>query len=127
MTDSCPFDKLGQPVFVGSIIAYGHALGRCAGLRIGRVLDLTQKARFDWLGPRDQPSPLQWQATVIGVDDDRDSRPPSLLDRTGTLFFPNRWIVLSDEQVPAAYRDLLAGFVWPRPKALTKRRRGSTI
>lgn len=122
-----PVDKLGQPVVVGSIIAYGHALGRCAGLRIGRVLDLTQKTRFDWLGPRDQPQPLQWQATVIGVDDDWARVAPKLNEKTGTLFFPERWIVLLDQQVPAAYRDLLAGFEWPRKKPLTRARRGSKL
>lgn len=113
MTDSCPFDKLGQPVEVGSIIAYGHALGRCAGLRVGRVLEL--------FPPPPDPKPYSWghagwKAKVIGVDDDWSGRPPSLLDRTGTLMFPDRWIVLADEQVPAAYRNLLASYVPPEPK-----------
>lgn len=122
--ETCPFDKLGQPVFVGSIIAYGHALGRCAGLRIGRVLELVP--------PPADPKPYSWghagwKAKVIGVDDDWAGRPPALNDNPGTLMFPDRWIVLSDEQVPAAYRDLLAGFQWPRPARFTRKRRESTI
>jgi hypothetical protein len=124
MTDSCPFDKLGQPVFVGSIIAYGHALGRCAALRIGRVLELGRSKPPMWT-PNAEPG---WKATVIGIDDDWPSgRPVALNTKTGTLFFPERWIVLSDEQVPAAYRDLLAGFQWPRPASFTRKRRASTI
>lgn len=35
-------DKLGHPITEGCLIAYGHALGRCAGLRIGKVLKIEE-------------------------------------------------------------------------------------
>lgn len=94
------FDKLGQEIVVGSYIAYGHALGRCAGLRVGRVDRIVQKDdtyRMGW----------QWAITVTHVDDDWSHTPPTLGNRRGTLMFPNRMIVLAPELVPATYRALL--------------------
>jgi hypothetical protein len=107
-----PKDKLGQPVNVGDIIAYGHALGRCAGLRIGRILRLQE------------PDPnasrwavrANWRATVIGIDDDWEQNAPKLNTRTGTLMFPNRWLVLRAADLPRTHFDLLESFVWKGAK-----------
>lgn len=97
-------DKLGQPINVGDFIAYGHALGRCAGLRIGKVLKVQclPRPEFRNWGPE-----AEWKITVWGVADDWQSDPPTLCKTKGILGFPNRIVVLQREQVPAAYRDLL--------------------
>ena len=33
-------DKCGKVLTSGDFIVYGHALGRCAGLRYGKVIDV---------------------------------------------------------------------------------------
>ncbi len=71
-------DKLGQEILKGDFIVYGHNLGRCAGLRIGKVLKIDEKGRI----------------TVRGIDDDWKHRPPQLCSRAGVLLYPNRVIVL---------------------------------
>lgn len=101
-------DKIGQIVVVGAVIAYGHALGRCAGLRVGKVLSLDQ-TEPGYMRP--EPS---WKATVIGVEDDWSRQAPQLCAKTGTLFFPNRWLVLDLNKLPESYRTLLDGFVWAK-------------
>lgn len=84
-------DKLGLGIQVGDIIAYGHALGRCAGLRIGKVLKVKDNGHL----------------TVWGVDDDGNSRVLRLCTKPGTLQFGERIIVLRRSQVPEAYLSLL--------------------
>ncbi len=111
---NAPKDKIGQPVIVGAFIAYGHALGRCAGLRIGRVLALAETPP-GYMRP--DPS---WKATVIGIEDDWSSRPPELCTKTGTLFFPDRWLVLDPRTLPDAYHKLFLTFVWPPAKKARK-------
>lgn len=101
-------DKVGQEIRVGSIIAYGHALGRCAGIRIGRVLKITQKPAPAYLG-----GDLLWRITVIGVDDDWEHKVPQLNTRVGTLQFPSRIVVLLPCQVPNMHRALLEGYECP--------------
>jgi hypothetical protein len=118
-----PLDKLGTPVEIGSIIVYGHALGRCAALRVGRVLELNQVPRPYWYGTG--PAPATWHATVIGIADEWNGRPAALNEKVGTLQFPDRWVVLTPAQVPVVYRELLASFVWPREKKVARpRKRG---
>lgn len=94
-------DKLGKPITPGSYIAYGHALGRCAGLRIGMVLEIKRKKEPEYLH-----SYSTVRITVIGIDDDWDHEPPKLNGRIGTLMFPNRTIVLSPKSLPPEYRKL---------------------
>lgn len=94
-----PIDKLGQDILVGSYIAYGHLLDRSAGLRIGKVLDITWKKRWS----NDKLSP---HYTVWGVDEGWDGKLELCLKK-GTLQFSDRIIVLPDDKLPKAYRDLL--------------------
>jgi hypothetical protein len=89
-------DKAGTEITVGCFIAYGHALGRCAGLRIGRVEALNIKFKKD-----------EWDnstVTVLGVDDDWESNKIKLLEKRSTLYFPERMIVLS--RIPNEYLEL---------------------
>jgi hypothetical protein len=94
-------DKLGRAFRAGDFIAYGHALGRCAGLRIGKVLAIRQAPTETW---RDVPL-LGWRITVVGVSDDWDDKPLELCKK-GTLQFPNRCLKLDPTDVPKAYLDL---------------------
>lgn len=93
-------DKLGQEIVEGDIIAYGHALGRCAGLRIGKVLAIkptNPDAMFSG----------NCRITVIGVDDDWAHNELALCRKKGTLMFSERIIVLPRARVPGKYRVLL--------------------
>ena len=109
-------DKLGQDIRVGSYIAYGHALGRCAAIKVGRVLKLTSKP-VDTLSCSSSPHRL----TVVGIDDDLiwagpDKYPPKL-SKIGTLLYPDRVLVLSPSIIPPEYKALLDAFEWTeKPK-----------
>lgn len=93
-------DKLGRDFGPGDFIAYGHALGRCAGLRIGKVLDIKQAIPKAY-GYTDS----NWRITVVGVDDDWGSRPVELCKK-GTLMFPSRILKLDPADVPDTIRNL---------------------
>ncbi len=82
-------DKIGQEIKVGDLIAYGHALGRCAGLRIGKVLEA---------GPK---------LVVWGVDDDWSREKPRLLSKKSRLFYPDRCVVLDWGNCKESIRALL--------------------
>lgn len=95
-------DKLGQPITVGCFIAYGHALGRCAGLRIGKVLSLKEAS------PEAKPFRPDSRITIIGIAD--DFQDPELLSKASTLMFPDRVVVLPDQAIPPQYLDLLNSY-----------------
>lgn len=97
-----PTDKVGNEIKIGSFIVYGHALGRCAGLRIGKVLDIKEH-ESQW---KDE----KFRFTVRGIEDGWSHCKPKLCMKNGTLQFTSRIIVLEDEQVPGSYRDMLAEF-----------------
>ncbi len=93
-------DKAGQKVVRGDYIVYGHNLGRCAGLRFGKVLDI-YLARRTWGRVEDS-----WRIVIRGVDDDWGSREPQLLAKKSFLQFPDR-IMKVNELFPEKYRKLL--------------------
>lgn len=121
----CLKDKLGQDIKVGSYIVYGHALGRCASIKIGRVLKLTSKP-LDPLTYSSSPHRL----TVVGIDDDlvwadreaEIAKYPPKLSKLGTLLYPDRTVVLKDTVIPAAYKVLLDSFTWPDKSKRTRTR-----
>lgn len=94
-------DKAGVYIFKGDLIVYGHNLGRCAGLRYGKVLDIIVK-RADWRCETDTV-----KLKVRGVDDDWDSREAELLSRVSYLQFNGRVLRVSREQVPGHIVNLL--------------------
>ncbi len=102
MTDEQPKDKLGRTIARGDFIVYGHALGRSAGLRIGRVLEVS-KAKPD----RFYCTHSEWRIRVQGVDDDWAPNGEPTLCRPGTLQYPDRAIRLRVEDVPAALFAML--------------------
>jgi hypothetical protein len=95
-------DKLGVPITPGVFIAYGHALGRCAGLRIGKVLAV--KEREKTYGNDNGVS-----ITVWGVDDEWEGLydSVSLCKSKGTLMFPSRIVVIPRKGIPKEYLALL--------------------
>lgn len=98
MTDGKPcLDKIGRYLNVGDYIAYGHAMGRCAGIRIGKILNINSKP-----GVRD----TSWSICVIGIDDDWSMWEPCLSHKA-TLQFPTRIIRLDRTDVPETYLNLL--------------------
>lgn len=97
-------DKIGQEIRAGSWIVYGHALGRCAGLRLGLVLEPPRIHKRDPY----KSSQGNVRVTVWGVDDDWNHRKPRLLSKKSTLMFSERMIVLREELVPVTIRALFA-------------------
>ena len=103
-------DKLGQPIIKGSWIAYGHALGRCAGLRIGYVLSAKSLAVPDTAFNHGR---VDNKIQVLGIQDDWSVgiAGATVLPRKSTLQFPDRMAVLSDSQVPARYRKIMQEYI----------------
>lgn len=98
-------DKANQEIIPGKFIIYGHALGRCAGLRFGRVIEVKNPEPTG-----NQYNPYTYGIKIRGVDYEwRQTTEPSLLKRDSTLFFPDRIIVLHDNQVPEEVKKL---YIW---------------
>jgi hypothetical protein len=95
-------DKLGQEIKPGCTIVYGHALGRSAGLRIGKVLEVKRYAPGELKTWEDYE---QFRITVWGVND--DWKEPELLSKKSTIQYPSRIIVLPDDAVPKEFKELL--------------------
>ena len=100
-----PLDKVGREILPGCFLVYGHALGRCAGLRIGKALAvnwrIANEDKYEWFDPH-------WEVIVWGVDDDwEEQHGLQLCSTRGTLLFPDRMVVLPDAMLPAAYKALL--------------------
>ena len=106
-TPAC-HDKLGALISVGDIIVYGHALGRCAALRIGKVLALKALT-----SPYSHISEPEWRITVQGVDEGwSHTGNQKTLCKKGTLMYPDRIIVLGHNTMAlpdsaASYVDVL--------------------
>lgn len=102
-----PSDKAGREITIGAYIVYGHALGRCAGLQFGRVLNIKHTGE----GKQNPWDDSPWRITVIGVDDHGYGwqKEPELNRRKGTLMFPERIIVL--DTLPEKVKTLLDGYI----------------
>lgn len=97
-------DKNGQTIKAGDFIVYGHAMGRCSGLRYGVVKAVAQ-SKPDWNDETKE------HCRVRGADDDSyggSNRPTFQLNsRDGTLQFGDRILVIDDSQMPARCQELL--------------------
>jgi hypothetical protein len=102
-------DKLGTPLAVGDFIVYGHALGRCAALRIGRILNITEKKVESFYVKGDFKT--EWSIRVCHLEDDWDGNPQKPGPRTGCLMYPKRTIVLRPEMLSWEMRDMLESFI----------------
>lgn len=130
-----PYDKLGREIKVGDIICYGHALGRCAALRVGKVLKVTHRkeehhpmlggklwTRNTWVNGScvinpDKPDGTivdhEWTLSVIGLDNDSNrsawnvDAKATLCSTKGNLMFPERCLVLDPATLSQEVRDVL--------------------
>lgn len=97
-----PIDKLGKEIKVGSYIAYGHNLGRCAGIRIGKVLEIKEHINEHTKTYWNE----QFRFIVRGINDDWSYRNQlELNSKNGTLMYSDRILVLED--IPEKYKELL--------------------
>ena|ERR1700690_2048063 len=94
-------DKSRKEIKVGDFIIYGHALGRCAGLRYGKVLAIKEV--------KDYADRIKNHFTVQGVDDDWYPDTPKLAERKGTLQFGDRILIVTEDQIPDKIFELLNG------------------
>jgi hypothetical protein len=108
-------DKLGQEIKAGVWIIYGHNLGRCAGLRIGKVLAAEMgESSFNGV-----PTPWNRQdrITVWGLNDDsveyakfhpNDTwSQPKPLQHKSTLLYAARCLVVPVDLIPESYRKMI--------------------
>ncbi len=89
-------DKSGRQIKPGDFIVYGHAMGRCAGLRYGVVKEI-KEGKDIWSGKAKE------HCRVRGADDDNfsgDRRTHKLTNRDGTLMYGDRILVVKPEQMP---------------------------
>jgi hypothetical protein len=94
-------DKVGNELQPGDLIIYGHALGRCAGLRYGKVL-YAKESKSAW------SDKTKNNLRVQGVDDDWSHMKPELA-KPGTLQFSTRILKVRRDQIPANVLALLDG------------------
>lgn len=89
-------DKAGQEVRVGDYIVYGHALGRCAALKFGKVLKIETVKDY-----REEC----WRIRVLGIEKGYSKAKPWDISQ-GTLQFPDRTI-LANSFLPKQIKDAL--------------------
>jgi hypothetical protein len=82
------YDRSGATVKVGDIIAYAHAVGRAATLRIGKVLKI-ERVHTEFMRRS-----AGWAIQVQGVEEFSFGA-PRLCKRQGVLLYPERIIKLS--------------------------------
>lgn len=92
-------DKAGKVLKPGDLVLYGHALGRCAGIRYGKVTGI----QWGKSGYGDRKLKLK----VRGVDDDWRHREANLTQKEALLEFPSRIVKIEDHQIPEKYKALL--------------------
>lgn len=93
-------DKAGREIKAGDLIVYGHNLGRCAGLRYGRVVAVTLSKEERY---RDRIPKLRIRA----VDDDWGCKDVSLLAKDSFLSYGNRVLKVTEDQIPSEVLALL--------------------
>jgi hypothetical protein len=112
-------DKIGQKIQRGSIIIYGHALGRSAALKIGKVMgiipkELTETKRV-WRNNQavweDTPF-TAFRISVIGLEylDNEEDFNPALIPTVGkksTLYYSSRVVGIDPACFPKSIKDVL--------------------
>jgi hypothetical protein len=91
-------DKCGQEIKAGDYIVYGHALGRCAALKFGKVIRVID---------RGTEAEDRFSLHVIGINDNLLSFGMVELTKRGTLLYGERIIVLPFEMLPDYAKTLL--------------------
>jgi hypothetical protein len=96
-------DKSGRELQVGDIIAYGHALGRCPGIRYGKVLGFKEGKDITSYSYTDKKAV---KVMVQGVDDDWPREAPKLATPS-VLNFSSRILKVTPDQVSPKILALL--------------------
>lgn len=101
-------DKVGTEITAGCFIVYGHALGRSAALRFGRVEAVNVKTKKDTWDEKEHDAST---ITVLGIEDlwedyEGKERLPQVATKRSTLLFPDRVIVVPT--LPKKYLAALA-------------------
>ena len=98
-------DKSGKILAPGDLIVYGHALGRCASLKYGKVVAIEWSAEsYDG----DKKPKLK----IRGLDDDGsqwshwDINSAKISNRKSVLEFPSRVLKIERDQLPNEYVKL---------------------
>lgn len=87
-------DKTGkQEIEVGSYVVYATTLGRSAGLKFGKIIEIKEKEEG-------------FAYRVVGVDDNWTHLSPEI-NKPGTLLYENRMVILSFDLLPAYAQEFL--------------------
>lgn len=92
-------DKSGRELKVGDFIIYGSLLGRCAGLKYGKVLQLYESKGDEYTKPKKR-------LKVVSVDDNWSHRGPELC-KPGYLEFSERILKIGRNLIPESVLSLL--------------------
>lgn len=95
-------DKSGRELKVGDYIIYGSLLGRCAGLKYGKILELTKAKESSYRSQYEGPLKLK----VVSVDDNWSHRGPELC-KPGYLEFSERILKIQRNQIPEQILTML--------------------
>jgi len=90
-------DKCGREIHVGDYIVYGHAIGRSASLKFGKIIKITEK---DACGKK------VYTYRVAGISEDYSFKTPSI--SIGTVLYEDRMIILPFDLLPDYAKELLA-------------------
>ena len=105
-------DIFGYEIKPGAFIAYGHAVGRGANLRIGRVRKVVEGTK------RDGPRHMDHVVVVRGVNQDW-GQTPKLNSLDGRVQHPHaRVLVLDRMAVPQLIQELLGGVGCDQPDSV---------
>ena len=100
-----PLDLTGRPILVGDIIAYPYQVGRSSLMKFGKVTQIRlTKGKIPGWNPD-----YEWRIHVVGVTKSCwNSKEKPTLNNAGTLYFPERMVVLSRHMIKnAAVLELL--------------------
>lgn len=90
-------DFFGKEIKVGDWLVYGTLLGRCAAVKVGKVLSVDFIPKQNWRGG-------DIRIGVIGCE--KNYKEVYTLGKKGTLQFSDRAIVVSEDMVPEEIKKL---------------------
>lgn len=97
-------DKLGRELKPGDFIVYGHALGRSAGLKLGRLLTIDN---FEEPGYHPPLVNQCFRMRVVGIYDHFGIKPGPNQITKGVLKFPDRCCKVPENEVPETLKALI--------------------
>lgn len=95
-------DKSGRELQVGDYIIYGSLLGRCAGLKYGKIMELTEAKVDTWKTEHEGRLKIK----IVSVNDNWSHLEPELC-KPGYLEFSERILKITKSQIPVVVLYLL--------------------